>query len=114
MKTSPAATGYSPITTPNTRAGRVDVFVVGVANKIYNGKWNGSAFAWSLWSIYPSGFALVSKAAAASWCPGRMDVMVVDANGTSGSAGAPTSRLVPVRSGRHHRESLLRMVQGTW
>jgi hypothetical protein len=81
MKTSPAATGYSPITTPNTRAGRVDVFVVGVANKIYNGKWNGSAFAWSLWSIYPSGFALVSKAAAASWCPGRMDVMVVDANG---------------------------------
>ena len=99
LKTSPTATGYSPITTPNTAAGRVDVFVVGVDNQIYNGRWNGSVFTWSLWSTYPSGYALVSKAAAASWSPGRMDVMVVDANGNlwdcwgtnfTGPAGGPS------------------------
>lgn len=58
----------------------MDVFVVGADNQLYDGKWDGVSFTWSLWSSSPSSSALVSKVAAASWLPGRMDVMVVDAN----------------------------------
>ena len=77
LRGSPAAASFGPR--------RVDSFVIGADNSIYNGSWNGVTFTWKRWlapKMY-GGAPLVwqYKPSAASWSPGSFHIMLVDTKG---------------------------------
>jgi hypothetical protein len=77
VKSAPAVAVYSPISSLAGTNGRIDTFVVGENNSLYNGAWDGTNFVWTPWFTFPSGYTVASNPAVASWLPGRFDVMIV-------------------------------------
>ena len=77
IASGPAAAAYNP--------DEGAVFFVGDDNNIYRGTWTDTSFVWDLWSgaqsLNGSPVIWQGKPAAASWAPGRFDVLLIDTMG---------------------------------